>query len=332
MENQKQTYLLNSKLPVIKEGWKGNLLIDDKFVNGDKPDNISFNAFIKWQFSKNPQKQEKKADKSRVEVLTNHNFIKSPDDMIVWLGHASFFIRINGITILTDPCYFDMLFVKRLAVLPCSVSELKGIDYVLISHNHRDHLDSKSIKEIFKNNPNALALLPLRTGKLIEKLSGKFEDAGWFQKFSTSGKIKIYFMPSHHWCRRGLTDNNEMLWGSFIIQSDSTTIYFAGDTKFDTHFEEISKFFPKIDYALMPIGAYKPSYIMQQAHMSPQEAVEAANNLKTKTFVPMHYATYDLSDEPIGEPLRLLKNLKEDGTLKSELKVLKIGEELHLKK
>jgi len=137
-------------------------------------------------------------------------------------------------------------------------------------------------------------------------------------------------MPSHHWCRRGLADGNKMLWGSFIIQSDSATIYFAGDTKLDSHFTEISKFFPKIDYALMPIGAYKPPYIMQQAHMSPQEAVEAANNLKTKTFVPMHYATYDLSDEPIGEPLRFLKKLKEDGALKSELKVLKIGEELLL--
>jgi L-ascorbate metabolism protein UlaG (beta-lactamase superfamily) len=331
MENKKHTYLLNSKLSVIKEGWKGNLLIGDKFVNGDKPDNISFSAFLKWQFSKNPQKLEKKRDTFRLEVIANHNFMKSAEDMIVWLGHASFFIRINGVTILTDPCYHNMPFVKRLAGLPCNTNELKGIDYVLISHNHRDHFDNKSIKEIFKNNPNAIALVPLRTGKLIEKLSGKYEDAGWYQKFSTSDKIKIYFMPSHHWCRRGLTDNNEMLWGSFIIQTDSATIYFAGDTKLDTHFEEISKFFPKIDYALMPIGAYMPTYIMKQAHMSPQEAVEAANNLKTKIFVPMHYATYDLSDEPIGEPLRLLRKLKEDGILKSELKVLKIGEELDLK-
>jgi L-ascorbate metabolism protein UlaG (beta-lactamase superfamily) len=223
-----------------------------------------------------------------------------------------------------------MPLLKRLSGLPCDVSELKGIDYVIISHNHRDHFDNKSLKEIFNNNPNSLALVPLRTGKLIEKLSGKYEEAGWYQQLSTNEKIKIYFMPSHHWCRRELSDNNKMLWGSFIIQSDTTTIYFAGDTKYDTHFEEISKFFPKIDYALMPIGAYMPPYIMKAAHMSPQEAVEAANKLKTKNFVPMHYATYDLSDEPIGEPLRFLKKLKEEGTLKSELKILKIGEELLL--
>ena len=250
--------------------------------------------------------------------------------MIIWLGHASFFIRINGITILTDPSYYKIPFIKRMVDMPCEPSKIKGVDYLIVSHNHRDHLDIHSIKEIFKANPKAKALVPLKMDKQIEKYTNNIEQAGWYQQFTTSNKVKIYLMPAHHWCRRGFFDHNKELWGSFIIQTDSTTIYFAGDTKFDTHFEEIAKLFPKIDYALIPVGAYKPKFIMEKAHMSPWEAVDAINILKPSVFIPMHYATYDLSDEPIGEPVRILIQFKEGRKIASDLRYLKIGEKFML--
>ena len=325
------SYSINPNLPIIKAGWKGNPMIGKLFTNDSVIDRYSFWQLMKWKFSKNPQKKEKKNDTFRVETIVTKDFITSSKDMIVWLGHASFFIRINGVTILTDPCYGKMLFQKRLAKMPCATEDIKGIDYIIISHNHRDHFNLNSLKDLYKANPDAKTLVPLKGGDVIKKVSKNYEDAGWYQQYNTNSKIKIFFLPSKHWGRRGLFDFNKVLWGSFIIQSDSTTIYFAGDTSFGDHFEEISKLFPNIDYALLPVGAYKPQYIMKRAHISPNEAIEAAKILKPKHFIPMHYGTYDLSDEPIGEPIRTLKSIQEKGEYTGQIDYLKIGQELLLK-
>ena len=133
-------------------------------------------------------------------------------------------------------------------------------------------------------------------------------------------------MPAKHWNKRGLTDFNKTLWGSFIIKSNNKTIYFAGDTAVGNHFKEIAEFFPKIDVALMPIGAYKPEFIMKDAHISPWEALEAFNHLQAKLFIPMHYGTYDLSDEPFGEPYRVMQKEKDN----YNIRVLDVGEEFLL--
>jgi L-ascorbate metabolism protein UlaG (beta-lactamase superfamily) len=111
-----------------------------------------------------------------------------------------------------------------------------------------------------------------------------------------------------------------------VIQTEKVTIYFAGDTGNGIHFEQASSLFPTIDYCLLPVGAYKPQWLMSPQHMSPNNAVEAFNQLNGKIFIPMHYGTYDLSDEPLGEPLRILNSLKNEHKINGELKVLKIGE------
>jgi L-ascorbate metabolism protein UlaG (beta-lactamase superfamily) len=331
MSKKVDSYVINPKLSVIKQGWKGNPMVGNKFTNDSVIERYSFWQLLKWKFSVNPQRKEKKADTFRVETIATTDFISSKNDMIVWLGHASFFIRINGVTILTDPCYGKMLFQKRLAKMPCKTEEIKGIDYILVSHNHRDHFDLGSLSDLYKVNPNAKALLPLKGGSVLKKVTSNYEEAGWYQQYSTNPKIKIFFMPAKHWGRRGVFDFNKVLWGSFVIQSDTTTIYFAGDTSFGDQFEEVSKLFPKIDYALIPVGAYKPPYIMKRAHISPTEAIEGAKILKPTHFIPMHYATYDLSDEPIGEPIRTLKDIQLKGQYTGIIDYLKIGQELLIK-
>ena len=128
-------------------------------------------------------------------------------------------------------------------------------------------------------------------------------------------------MPVRHWNRRGLLDFNKTLWGSFIIRHNGTNIYFAGDTSMGDHFYETANMFPEIDYCLLPVGAYKPENIMQDAHLSPQEAYEAFKILGGKRFIPMHFGTYDLGDEPLGEPQRILETYADKNT-----KILKVGE------
>ena len=320
-------FVKNKNLETINKEWKGNIKTGNEFSNGEEKDvQIMPLDILKWKLSKNPQATEKKEDTFRLNVVENQAFLHSNKDMIVWLGHATFFIRIAGKTILTDPVLGDVSFIKRLTGNACATDSLKNIDYILLSHGHRDHFDKPTLKTIFKNNVDVEALIPLELNAYFDKNNIKNQQAGWYQKYKTTADLEIYFMPARHWNRRGALDFNKNLWGSFIIKSKDKTIYFSGDTAYGSHFKEISNYFGKIDYSLLSIGAYKPEKIMKNTHMTPLEALQAHNDLNGTVFIPMHFATYDLSDEPIGEPVRILEKKMENNTIK----FLDVGEELML--
>ncbi len=316
-------YILNKELQTIKPGWKGNLRIDGEFVNTDKKDKqVTPIEIFKWKvLSKNPQDDEKKAENYKLELIKGDEWVNSSEDVIVWLGHASFFIRLGGTTLITDPVYYDMSFIKRHVGIPCEVEKIRGIDYLLLSHGHRDHFDKKTINKLINVNPEIEALVPLNNTSYLQKKGVKFQEAGWYQKYKTKNGLEVYLLPAKHWNRRGLLDFNQTLWGSFIIKYKDKVIYFAGDTSMGDHFEDIAGLFPEIDYCLLPVGAYKPESIMKDAHLSPWEAYEAFKTMHALTFIPMHFGTYDLADEPIGEPQRVLEGFDD-----SRIKILKVGE------
>ena len=135
--------------------------------------------------------------------------------------------------------------------------------------------------------------------------------------------FKITLLPAKHWGRRGLSDTNKTLWGSFLIKD----IYFAGDTSYSSHFKEIGEKY-KIRKALMPIGAYKPEFIMKSNHMNPQEAIQGSLDLKADEVIPMHYGTFKLSDEDFGEPI--IWATEESLKQKISLKRLDVGEGVEL--
>ncbi|HRX16093.1 MAG TPA: MBL fold metallo-hydrolase, partial [Spirochaetota bacterium] len=136
-----------------------------RFVN-EPPTTLSgFTDIIKWKFSDNPQEEEKKNENYSLPVKKGCDFLEEEKDVIVWLGHASFFIRLNGVSMLIDPVFDKATVVPRLAGNACDISNYKNIDYLLISHNHRDHLDIPTIAELYKNNPYIHALIPLEMGK-----------------------------------------------------------------------------------------------------------------------------------------------------------------------
>ncbi|MBB6612234.1 MBL fold metallo-hydrolase [Pontibacter sp. Tf4] len=326
-------HINNPKLETIKPGYKGNKLIGDRFANGDEPYEPDFSNVLRWKLSGNPQKAEKKADQYVPHVIHNTDFLHTTDDVIVWLGHASFFVRLQGVTFLIDPVLYDLPMLPRKVGLPCAPEDLKNIDFLLLSHAHRDHLDLKSIRAICKNNPELKALVPLRAGSLIRNASKHlpYQEAGWYQRYDlVPGHLELYFAPASHWYRRGLFDMNKVLWGSFVIRTKEQTIYFAGDTGLNGHFEDIAEVFGPMDVCMMPVGAYKPSFMMQKSHLNPHEAVKAYNQLRGGTFIPMHYGTFDLSDEPASEPVRLLEQIAAAG-LMNGLKLPAIGEQLLLR-
>jgi len=144
--NQMLPTLQNSNLKTIKPEYAGNSLRGNTFLNYEDVPLPNFTKVIKWQFSKNPQKAEKAKDAWLPDVIKNPTLFTEGKNKLVWLGHASFLLTLNGKNILIDPVFNDIPFVKRLVGIPFETSEVKNIDYVCISHGHFDHCDETSLK------------------------------------------------------------------------------------------------------------------------------------------------------------------------------------------
>jgi L-ascorbate metabolism protein UlaG (beta-lactamase superfamily) len=323
----------NPDLSFVKDDWQGNVSANGRFYNDTIVETAPFRNVLKWQLSRNPQRKEKKQDTFQLQVIPITDFAKN-EDYIVWLGHSTFVISINGTLLLTDPIFFDLPTGKRKVSLPCDVNDLQNIDYLLISHDHRDHFDRKSVEALIENNSEMTALIPLGGNRLFRgrKLREiKQQEAGWYQEYNISEDIRIIFLPAKHWARRGLNDFNKTLWGNFLIISGDTKIFFAGDTAYCEHlFKEIRQLFGDIDVCLFPIGAYSPAFMMQNSHTNPEEALQAFSDLGGKLFIPTHYGTYDLSDEPLGEPIKRLRQRAAEKGIEHQIKELAVGEKFLL--
>lgn len=293
------------RLQGIKKEFKGNEIIHGVFQNlYGESGGESFWKVLQWRFSINQQRGIKASEKYSVQVLDATHLLQEEDDYIVWLGHASWLIQINRKKILTDPCLTAPPFVKRRTKLPIPIEAIKP-DYLLVSHGHFDHLDSKTLQYC----SGAIALIPLGMTDLIKKMNSEIrcQEAGWYQQYKSNDDFEVSFLPAQHWHRRGSTDHNKVLWGSFLIKSQGKTIYFGGDSAYAKHFKDIGTLFGEIDIAILPIAAYAPRWFMKSSHMNTKEAMLAYKDLNAQRLIPMHFGTFDLSDEPLGEPERLLK-------------------------
>ncbi|GAB3298425.1 MBL fold metallo-hydrolase [Hymenobacter humi] len=328
----KISYLRNDKLPTVRPGYPGNKLFGDAFANGEDLFKPSFANVLKWQLSTNPQKEEKKQDTWVPAVVDCNAAFSATEDLLVWLGHASFLLRVQGKTLLFDPVLFSSIGLRHRHPLPFQPEAVRGIDYLLLSHGHRDHLDEKSLRLLAQQNPQMQVLTSLRMAPLLQGMAPTLpvQEAGWWQQYDLgpNAPLEIVYLPASHWHRRGLADMNRVLWGSFLIRAADKLIYFAGDTSYADHFEAIEKQFGPVDIVLMPIGAYKPAYMMAKSHVNPHEAAKAANVLRAGHVVPMHYGTFSLSDEPASEPLRQLTDIAAGGMLRGELHAPAVGEVL----
>ncbi|MFL5753613.1 MAG: MBL fold metallo-hydrolase [Bacteroidia bacterium] len=315
------------------EGFKGTPIDKQgRFLNLDGPMELGLKQVLKWKLGGNPHKDEKKKDHWRATVIHDPSFLTKKNDSLTWLGHASFFIRLGGIQVLIDPIFYGLPMVPRMSEFPVDPVLFKNIDYLLISHNHRDHCDQKSIRLLAKNNPNMKVLTGLKMDVLLKKwLRGQeIQAAGWYQQYKTPGELNIFYLPSKHWSKRLLRDTNECLWGAFAIQHKAKTIYFSGDTGYADHFKALPELFPGLDVCIIGCGAYSPRWFMRSNHIAPDDAVKAFHETGAELMIPMHYGCFDLSDEPAGEPVRILKQITEEEQLQERLKILSIGEEFHL--
>ena len=328
-----KNYTKNEQLPTIKTDWQGTPVDGkDRFVNDEFPYLPEVTDLLKWSLSANPQKQEKINDTARLEIKDPTEFLNSDKTGILWFGHASFFIRLNGVNLLIDPVFGEPPFITRYVTIPSPLDKLPKIDFILISHDHRDHCDEATIRQLTAKFPDAPILTGLRMNELLRDWNSsksEINTAGWYQRFNLpTDKIKIYFTPSRHWARRGLLDTNRRLWGAFVIQGAGKTIYFGGDSGYGSHYRDLAALFPKIDYFIAGIGAYQPQFIMKPNHNTPAEAFQGFIDSKADYMIPMHFGRFDLSDEPPNEPIRLLKEKASEAGLSEKIKNLQINDSI----
>lgn len=317
-------------LETIKPDWQGTPLDQNgRFMNDEFPTVMRLSRLLRWQLGTNPLAEEKAKDTWKPNVAAPTEFLNSDRDGLIWLGHASIYIRLNGVTILTDPIFGEPSLIERIVDLPTPLPQIRSLDYVLLSHDHRDHMDEPTLRAIAQKFPNANFLAGMRSEELLRTFITPTNDirtAGWFQRFDLgTSPVEIYFLPVRHWSRRGLFDTNHRLWGGYVIKSGETSVYFGGDSGYGRHYRETGELFPEIDYFIIGIGAYEPRWFMEPVHNNPADAVKAFNDTGARTLVPIHHGTFDLSDEPPGAPLRELTKEARAAGVTDRLKFLDLN-------
>ncbi len=245
-------------------------------------------------------------------------------DYAVWLGHSTVLIRANGIRILTDPVFGDINFLmKRKTAFPLEPENLPAIHYVVISHNHYDHLDIASITLLKKLFDPQFVTGP-GYGDFFKTITDKHITLDWWETHEAKG-VRITSLPAQHWSRRGIFDTNGMLWASYLVEGKGKRYYWAGDTGYFPAFREYGEKFGPVDAAFLPIGSYEPRWFMGVNHLNPEEALKAAVELRARIFIPIHWGTFDLTDEPLYLPIERLKEAAKDAPNKPRLKILDHG-------
>jgi len=330
-------FVANPDLPTLLPAaqWPGTPVdAAGRFMNHEFPFLHQLRTVARFGLQRNPQRAEKQADPFQLPVLRTQEFLRGTDDVIVWLGHASFFVRLGGITLLLDPVLGNLPFGgRRHSALPLDPAALTGIDYLLVSHAHYDHCDKTSLRQLVAQNPRVQVLTSLGVDKLLAAwLPGTaIQGAGWYQQYRTDAGLQVTFLPSRHWSNRTPWDANQTLWGAFVLQAGGRQVYFGGDSGYGSHFQQVGQLFPGLDVALIGAGAYAPRWFMAPNHQDPAHAVQAFHDTGAKVLVPMHYGTFDLSQEPLGEAPRLLQHYQATGQLRGELQLPAVGESIRLR-
>ena len=227
----------------------------------------------------------------------------------VWIGHSTFLIELEGLSILTDPVWdaycspIPLKSLRRHHEPPISLADLPRIDFVLISHNHYDHLDAKTVRHLHSFHPEIQWIVPLGLSPWFHARGiHRVQEINWWERFQ-SGEVSITAVPSQHFSGRSLWDQNETFWNGYVFESKGKRFYFTGDTGYNpVDFKLIGDHWPHMDLSLIPIGTYVPQKFMQPVHCSPMEAVEIHADVKSRFSLGMHWKTFRLSGEPMDRP------------------------------
>jgi L-ascorbate metabolism protein UlaG (beta-lactamase superfamily) len=250
---------------------------------------------------------------------------------LTWLGHASFLGSLGGHRFLIDPVlssHAGWLYRRHLPA-PMEITQLPEIDVIVVTHNHYDHLDEAVLSFLPSGIPT---IVPEGMGRWMHRRGrSRVIELQWWRHTEVEG-LRITLVPALHWSRRGVFDTNRALWGGYVIECSGRTVYHSGDTARFDGFSEIGRRFPDLEAAMLPIGAYDPAWFMEHYHLNPEQAGEAFLDLGARRLIPMHWGTFQLTDEPLCEPIELMHSWWQANTPTNSrrIEILDVGETLLL--
>jgi L-ascorbate metabolism protein UlaG (beta-lactamase superfamily) len=262
-----------------------------------------------------------------------------PDEVVVtFVGHATFLIQVAATNVLIDPVYSvraspaSFAGPRRVRTPGVRFEDLPTISLVLLSHNHYDHCDLRTL-QLLERCFQPPVVTPLGNGRLLRSAGiVQVQELDWWETTSAA-LLPITLTPAQHFSARSMFDRNGALWGGFLIEVGGHRILHTGDSGYGPHFREILARLGPIDLALLPIGAYEPRWFMKDIHMNPSEAVQAHLDLQARQSIAMHFGTFQLTPEGIEEPVReLAKALGERGVAPERFRAVEVGESLRLGK
>ncbi|EAT11662.1 MBL fold metallo-hydrolase [Bermanella marisrubri] len=247
------------------------------------------------------------------QTLTPEQIEQAPNGTLYRLGHSTVLMKLSGKLILTDPMFseraspFQWIGPKRFHAPPISIEELPPIDFVLISHDHYDHLDESTIEQLHEKVGQFF--VPLKVGRYLLDFGvpkEKVQEFDWWQE-ATVGPFRIAATPSNHFSGRGLFNRDETLWVSWVIIDEATRIYFSGDSGYFSGFKEIGERYGPFDVTIMENGAYNPDWAHN--HMFPDGTVKGHQDLQGKRLLPVHNGTFKLAFHPWFEPMQQVSDI-----------------------
>jgi L-ascorbate metabolism protein UlaG (beta-lactamase superfamily) len=256
--------------------------------------------------------------------------------VVTFIGHATLLIQTPAGNVLTDPMYseragpFNVFGPQRVRQPAVSFDDLPPISTVLLSHNHYDHCDLRTLRALAARF-DPIVVTPVGNGALVRSAGiRRVEELDWWQDARTP-PLRITLTPAQHFSARSPFDKNRALWGGFMIAGSGARIFFAGDSAYASHFGEVRQRFAPLDLALLPIGAYEPRWFMQVVHMNPAEAVQAHVDLDASESIAIHFGTFQLTTEGIDDPVRALDDAcGARNVSRSRFRTLGFGESVRL--
>jgi L-ascorbate metabolism protein UlaG (beta-lactamase superfamily) len=271
-------------------------------------------SFLRWQWEggRTPW-PDSVADKAPPPLPAS---IPASQVALTFIGQATFLVQVNGLRLLTDPMFslragpYGRFGPKRVRPPGHPLETLPPVPVVLLSHNHYDHCDLPTLHRL-RERSDPLIVTGLGLGRYLKSEGfGRVVELDWWQATPLPYGARVTYVPAQHFSARGLMDRNRTLWGGFIIESGGPVLYFAGDSGYGPHFRTIAQRFPRIDVAMLPIGAYEPRWFMANAHVDPAEAVRAHLDLGARRSIAMHFGTFQLTNEGIDAPIQDLERAR----------------------
>lgn len=253
---------------------------------------------------------------------------------MTWIGHSTALIRLGRTRILLDPIFSKYVAgippfgPKRIIPPALSIDELPKIDVILISHDHRDHLDKPSLRRLAKRFPDVKLLVPLGNLRHVHRLGFKHVvELDWYDSHRV-GPVTFRALPAqHNGRRRFFGDSNRSLWAGWGIKGLGRSIYYSGDTGFSTVFRQARRRAGAYHTAIISLGAYEPPRREKEDHATPEKLLRIARTMGAHRVIPIHWATFALSDEPVAEPGKRFMRAPAFGMRR---RLIKIGETIPL--